>query len=220
MKLEIDVRIKVSRFIKFFVLSDFILMSGWGLVNPIFSIFIINNIAGATLLTVGITSSIYWLVKSLIQIPIANFLDKTDGDRDDFYVLLTALILAGISAFSFPFIYKVWHLYLLQVVHAIAFGLYVPSWSSLFSHHLDSKHHALDWALSSTSMGIAVGLTGVIGGAIANSVGFAPVFIAAAILSFGAAVVISMAPDLVFPNKKSDQHQQEFFGPKSNISIK
>jgi len=203
MKRIIDININVSSFVRKFILADLFLIGGWGLIGPIFAVFIIERVEGATLVTLGIAAAIYWILKSLIQIPVANFLDSTDGERDDFYALVMALIMASMTAFLFMFITKAWHLYLVEVIHAIAFGLYVPSWTGMFSRHLDKKHESLDWSLNSTTVGIASGVTGLLGGWVANAFDFSVVFALAATLSFISAIVIFMAPNLVFPKKEN-----------------
>jgi len=88
MKIKIDIELKVNNVVKYFVLSDLALMSGWGFISPLFSVFIIEKIAGATIATVGVATALYWVVRSVVQLPIADYLDKTEGERDDFYALI------------------------------------------------------------------------------------------------------------------------------------
>ena len=98
MKIRINIDIKVSKLVKFFVISDFFLLAGWGFIDPVFSVFIVQRIAGGTLITVGIAAAIYWILKSVLQIPMAQYLDKTPGEKDDFMTLIGGILLAGISA--------------------------------------------------------------------------------------------------------------------------
>ncbi len=205
MKIKIDINLKVSQIVKTLVLSDLILMAGWGFVSPIFSVFVINKIVGATLTTVGITTALYWLTRSLIQIPIANFLDRTDGEKDDFYALIGALILAGVAAFGYTAIRTVPQLYFFQIVQAIAFGIYAPSWSGIFSRHLDDKRRSFDYSLDSTAISISSGVAGLVGGAIAQNFGFNMIFILGGTLSLFAAFVVVTFPKLILPPKTSDE---------------
>ena len=46
MKIYLSVDTRIGRLVRFFVLSDLILIAGWGLVEPIFSIFILLLGAG------------------------------------------------------------------------------------------------------------------------------------------------------------------------------
>ena len=203
MKIKIDVSLNVNQVVKTLVLSDLVLMAGWGFISPIFSVFIINKVAGATLATVGITTALYWLIRSLIQLPIANFLDKNDGEKDDFYALVFALILAGISAFGYIVVKTVPELYFFQIVQAIAFGIYTPAWSGIFSRHLDERRRSFDYSLDSTAIGVSSGIAGLLGGVIAQYFGFAAIFILGGALSLIAAFAVITFPKVVLPHETS-----------------
>lgn len=197
---------RINPIIRRFIIADLILFAGWGLVDPIFAIFILDKIEGATLITLGVVAAVYWFVKSLIQIPVAIALDKTPTEKDDYMVLVAALVLAGIASFAFTTINQIWQLYLVQLVKAVAFALYLPSFYSIFSGHLDKDHRSLEFSLDSTSVGIAAGTAGLISGVLAKYFGFTMVFIVVAILCFLAAGVIFSSPELVFPHRRRPLH--------------
>lgn len=205
MRIKININLKVGRVVKYFILADLALLAGWGLVGPIFSVFVIEKVAGATLVTVGVAAGIYWVLKSVLQLPVANYLDKTAGERDDFLALVAGLFISAFTAISYVFITQVWHLYLVEIIHAIAFALYVPAWSAMFSRHVDKDRVSFDWSLDSTVAGMSAGVSGLLGGIAAKVYGFPIVFVLAGILSAISAVILIMAPDFVFP-KKSTQN--------------
>ena len=219
MKIKINIDIKVGRVVKYLVLSDLFLLFGWGFIDPIFSVFIIERIAGATLVTVGIAAALYWILKSLLQIPIAKYLDRTAGEKDDFTALIGGLLLAGFSALAFSWIDRPWQLYVVQVVHAVGFALYIPSWSSIFSRHLDHDRVAFDWSLDSTVAGIAEGASGLIAGIIAAMWGFVSIFVLAGIFSLVAAIALITVPDLIIPkpNKAAEVEIKEKSAPAAKL---
>lgn len=199
MKIKINIDIKAGRVVKYLVLSDLFLLFGWGIIDPVFPVFIIQRIAGATLFTLGAVAAVYWILKSLLQIPIANYLDRTPGEKDDFMALVGGLLLAGFSAIAFVAVRNVWQLYLVQALHAVGFAFYIPSWSAIFSRHLDKDRVSFDWSLDSTVAGISAGISGLIAGGIAAVWGFNAVFIAGGVFSLFAAFVLMSVPDLVIP---------------------
>ena len=203
MKIKINIDIKINRVIKFLVLSDLLFLGGWSLIQPIFAVFVINKVEGATLITVGLVAGIYWLVKSLFQIPVANFLDRTEGEKDDFYALMLALVLAAVASFSFAFISKIWQLFLIQFIYAVSMGLYVPSWSGIFSRHLDEKRFSFDWSLDSTFIGLVSFFSAVLGGVLASWFGFSFIFFLVGIFSLAGAFLLFMVPNLIIPGAKS-----------------
>jgi DHA1 family multidrug resistance protein-like MFS transporter len=206
MRLKIDIHLntselKVNRVIKYFVLSDLFFWGGWGLINPIFALFIVDRIGGATAVTVGIATALYWLVKAIAQVPIALYLDRRDRDHFDLHFLIIGLMFAGFIAMLFPLISNVGLLYLLMTFQGLAYGIYTPSWSAVFSRHLDKSHYAFDWSLDSTTVGIASGLAALIGGTIAGVFGFDAVFVLTGFFSFASGLLLLAVPDLVMPKE-------------------
>jgi len=169
-------KVKIGKLVRLFVLGDLALLAGWGLIKPVFALFIIDKIAGATVVTVGIAAAVYWIVKAIVQLPIANFLDGTPSEKDDFIVLILGLLLASVSALTFIFIDRIWQLYTLEFIHAVAFAMYVPAWSGIFSRHLDKNHEALDWSLDNAGMSFAAGVTGLASGILVLYFGFKAIF--------------------------------------------
>lgn len=164
-----------------------------------------KEVASATLVTVGIGAAIYWILKSLLQIPVAKFLDRHEGEEDDFRALVAGLFMASVAAFLFALVTQIWQLYLVMILQAIAFGLYVPSWSAIFSRHVDRDRVSFDWSLDSTAVGLSAGTAGFLGGVIAKWLGFDGVFILAGLLSLVSAFIVLLAPDLVLPRKTSSE---------------
>jgi len=199
MRIKVNINIKVGRLVKYFVISDFFLLAGWGLIDPVFSVFIIQRVVGGTLLTVGIAAAIYWILRSILQIPIAKQLDDIPGEHDDFMALIGGLMLIGISAIAMCWVTQVWELYAIHGAQAVAFALYYASWPTIFSRHLDKDSIALDWSLDSAVSGIGAGVTGFLGGVIAGTLGYDVVFVSAGILAFIAAFVLLAVPDLILP---------------------
>jgi len=95
MKIRVNINVKVGRVVKFFVLSDLFFLAGRGFVDPIFSVFIIQKVQGANLATVGIVTALYLILRSSLQIPIANYFDRTPGEKDDLMGLIGGLLLSG-----------------------------------------------------------------------------------------------------------------------------
>jgi MFS family permease len=201
MKIDIDFKLNINRLVQYFILADLVFLAGWGLLDPIFAIFVVQKIEAATIATVGSLVGVYWIVKSVLQIPVSLFLDKIEGEKDDFYTLIIGLLIAAIALFSFMAATKIWHVYAIQVVKAIAFALYLPAWRAIFSRHLDKGKVAFEWALSSTSVGLSMGLMAIVGGALA-SFSFNSIFLFGGLFSLGSALILLFMPDLVLPRSK------------------
>lgn len=217
MNIRLAFHVKVSKFIRNFIMADTALFGGWGFIDPVFSVFIVREIVGASVVTVGFTVALYWIVKSLVQIPIGIILDRIKGEKDDFYVLIAAMIVIGIAAFLFMFATRVWHVYLIQAFKAVGFAMYVATWPPLFSRHIDRDHYSLDWSLDSTSVGLAMGLAGFGSGIVATWWGYHAVFAVAGIFSFISAAILFFAADIVLP--PDHRRTQRFLRDHAPVNI-
>lgn len=199
--------IKINKVIRYFLGVDMLFLGGWGLIGPIFAVFILDQIDGATVFTIGAVSALYWITKSISQIPISMYLDKHAGERDDFYALVFALALAGFSAMAFLLVKTIAGLFVVQFLHALAMAFYTPSWSGMYSRHLDKDHTSFNWTMDSTLIGLSHAFTALIGGGIAVALGFKAVFILVSILSFAGAFLLFSVPHLIFPKVTGDPNK-------------
>jgi len=167
----------INKVIRTLILSDFFLLAAWGLVTPILAIFIIDKIQGGDAEVVGMAIGIYWISKSLIQIPIGKYLDKNHGEKDDYYFLVFGTLIASLTPLGFIFATLPWHMYILQLVHALGMAMAIPAWGGIFTRHIDKGKEAMTWGVESSSIGIGAGIAGIVGGIVAKNFGFIPLFI-------------------------------------------
>jgi len=168
--------------------------AAFGLLAPIFSVFIVEGVRGGDLSVAGMAAGIYWGAKSIIQIFVARFLDKKSNERTNFAALFWGSVISALSALLYLWAETPLHIYAIQFIAAVGGALSVPAWYVMFEHHLDRLNEALEWSLnSSITFGLGIGLAGVIGGFLADRFGFEAVFvIAAAVGLLGAAIILPL----------------------------
>lgn len=194
----------INKVVKVMVFSDLFLSSGWGLIAPILAIYIIKNIKGGDVEVAGIATGIYWLVKSILQLPIARYLDKNHGEKDDFFALVFGTILASLTPIGFIFAVLPWHIYFLQVIHALGVAMAVPSWSAIFTRHIKKGQEAFSWSLDSSFIGLGAGAAGFLGGIIAKIFGFIPLFIMVSVFGLTAAFLFLLIGKDMLPRVPKD----------------
>jgi len=166
----------MNRIIKILIFSDLLILSAFGLLNPIFAVFVLDFIRGGTVVVVGIAEAIYLGVKALTQIIAADYLDAEANDKKNLIWTLAGSILLSLIAFLLLFIHTPLHLYLIQVMWGIASGITVPGWYALFTQYLDRRRKAFQWSFHSTLVEIGAAGTAATGGLVAGHFGF-PVLI-------------------------------------------
>lgn len=164
----------MNRTIKLLMLSDVFVMTGFGLIDPILAIFVKDNLVGGTIFAAGMASTLFLLVKSLIQLPFSRYIDKTKNKKK---WLIMGTLLVSCVPWVYIFATNIYHIYFAQILHGIASGLAYPTWLGLWSLNLDQGKESYEWSLYSTMTGLGVAITSAIGAAIAQYIGFIYTFL-------------------------------------------
>ena len=167
------------------------MLSGWGLVSPIIAVFFTEQIEGGSVAIAGLAATIYFLTKSLVQIPVARFIDLKKGEWDDFWTMVAGTLLISVSAFLFVFARTPIHVYLIQVVYGVGGGLAYPAWLALFTRHIDKKEEGLEWSLYYTATDLGAALTAGLGGLLAATFGYRSLFVIVGFASLAGAAFLA-----------------------------
>ena len=188
----------INKVVKTIVIADFFYNSAFASFGPVFAIFITTQIQGGSAKVAGFSAAIYWIVKSIFQLPIARFLDTTDGERDDFWAMFAGYLLSGLVPIAYIFAKTPAHLYLIQAFYGIVMAWAVPAWYSIFTRHVDKWRISFEWSLDSVfSVGLAASLATALGGYIADRFGFAVLFFGSSLLAvFASGLLLSLRGEL------------------------
>ncbi len=184
----------INKIIRVLITSDFFLNLGWGLLSPIFALFVLEKITigdpAKAAEVAGFSALFYWISKSFIEIPIGRFLDKKTGEKDDFWFMVIGLFIVGLVPIGYLFSTTPWHIYFFQVIHAIGMAMALPSWLAIFTRHIDKGKEAFEWSMETTSIGSGAGIAGGLGGIIAASFGFKILFVFVSLLTIFSAFLL------------------------------
>lgn len=181
----------INKVVRILVITDFFYNTAFGSFAPIFAIFITGQIEGGSAKVAGFATASYWIVKSLFQFPIARFLDKTAGERDEFLAVFFGYLVSGLVPIGYIFAYKPWHLYALQAFLGFAMAWAVPAWYSIFTRHVDKWRIGFEWSLQSVfAVGLATAAAATLGGYLADKFGFRTLFLVAGILALSASFLL------------------------------
>ena len=171
----------INKVIRVLVISDLFLNCGWGLLGPIFAIFIFQHIATGSIAEAariaGFASLFYWVTKSILQVPIGHYLDKNHGEKDDFWFIILGMFLVSIVPFGYLISSLPWHIYIFQLLHATGMAMVYPPWLAIFTRHIDRGREAFEWSIESTSIGFGAGIAGAVGGVLVSFFSFKVVLI-------------------------------------------
>jgi len=175
--------LKINRVIEFLTLSDIVLLSGWRLVTPILAIFIAGQVEGGSIAVAGLSVTIYLLIGSIFQLPVARFIDKKKGEWDDFWFLVVGTSLYTVVAFMYVWVKYPWQVYLVEGIHGIGLALSSPAWNAIFTRHLDKNREGVGWSIHNAATGVGAALTAGLGGLFAVQFGYDSLFIVVGVCS-------------------------------------
>ncbi len=186
----------INKVIKILIFSDVMLLTGFGFVSPIFAIFITDKIQGGNIEVAGFAMAIYWLTRSIVQIPFGKHLDKNHGEKDDLLFIIVGFTLVSLAAFGYIFCHFPWHIYVLNALYGLGIAMNVAGWGATFTRHIDKGKEAYEFSMRSTLIGIGAGVSGGLGGVIAAKFGFTTLFIIVGIF----ALIGALLPILIWKN--------------------
>lgn len=173
----------INKVVRILVGSDVVLYFGIGLFAPVFAIYITRQIENGTIAAVGIATSVYWVARMLTAIPLSKFMDKTDGENDEFYFLVIGTALFAAIFIAYTFASRVWHVYVLQAIYGVVNSMIIPAWRIVFTNHLDQEKIGYYWSVEDIGLGLAIAGSASLGALMVERFGFDTVLYLVAAIS-------------------------------------
>lgn len=176
-------RTKINPVIRVMVASDFLILFAFGLLGPIFAIFLLENIQGGSAEVAGFASMIWLVVRAIFQIPVASFMDRHRGERDDFWLVFFGSVGSSFIPIAYLFALLPIHIYAIQTVYGFLSALAYPSWMAIFTRHIDHRAEGFEWSIYNATTDIGMAVAAGIGGMVAVTFGFRTLFVAISLFS-------------------------------------
>ncbi|OIO19137.1 MAG: hypothetical protein AUJ37_03665 [Candidatus Magasanikbacteria bacterium CG1_02_41_34] len=180
----------INPVIRFLILSDTIVMGSVGLLGPIFALFITDFITGGNEAVAGLAAGIYLFTKSVLQIPIAHFIDKIRGEKDDFWLLFIFTLLMAFVPLLYLIIHTPAQLYLVQFLLGFFTAFTFPTYMAIFTRHIDKKKEGTEWGVYFTLTDLTSAALAALGGFIATYSGFPILIVSVVVVSFIGALLL------------------------------
>src|SRR3989338_11520777 len=135
----------INAVVRFLIVSELVLSGANGLLGPIFAIFIKDFIVGSNEAVIGIAAGLYLISKSILQIPVAEFIDRVKGERDDFWFMFIFPLLIALMPIAYLFIDSPIELYATQFLMGLFAAFTFPSFIAIFTRHIDKEKEGTEW---------------------------------------------------------------------------
>lgn len=174
--------------IKFLMISDILVISSVSLVSPIIAIFIESELIGGSIAAAGITASIYLISKSLSEPIFGKISDKYGYKK---LLLLGSFMMASVP-FMLVYTETVTQIFIVQIFGGIGAAISYPGWYALFSNYIDHDKAGYEWGFYDFLVGISSASAAVIGGILAEIIGFRSLFLIYGAMILAGALVLTM----------------------------
>ncbi len=193
----------INKVIRTIVVADFFYNSAFALFGPVFAIFITNHINNGSATVAGFAVAVFWVVKSIVQLPIARFLDRTDGERDDYWAMVLGYFFSGLVPIAYLFVSEPWHLYIVNAFYGLSMAWAVPAWYSIFTRHVDKWRISFEWSLESVfAVGMSTAIAAALGGYIVETFGFRVLFMGSGAVTIFSSVLLLTMRNSIFGARK------------------
>ncbi|MBP7119418.1 MFS transporter [Candidatus Woesebacteria bacterium] len=157
--------------IKILLLCSYINVFAYALFSPLYAVFVQR--LDSNLLVISSTWGVYALFQGIVMILFGKIEDHFKDKRP---MIVAGYLLLSVGALSFAFISTVTQLYLVQAINALANGILLPAWKSVYSKAQDKGKEAQEWSLFDGGNLILASIAAFVGGYIVTVVGFTWLF--------------------------------------------
>lgn len=173
----------INPVIRFLIISDTVIIGAAGLLGPIFALFIEGFIQGGNEAVAGLAAGIFLFTKSVLQIPIAHFIDRLRGEKDDFWLMFICTTLIAIIPLLYLVINTPLQLYFVQFILGLFTAFTFPTYMAIFTRHIDKEKEGTAWGVYFTLTDLTSAALAIVGGYLATTQGFPTLIVAVVIVS-------------------------------------
>ncbi len=193
-------KLNLNKIIKYLLLSDLVFYSGWGLISPIFAIFILNLIVGGSAFVVGMAAGINLIVRSLLRIQFGAYADKSQ--KIAYHLMIWGLLVSAIIPIGYILSTTIMELYLLQAILGASLAISSSGWTALFARHMDKGKESTEFGVDAVAVGLGPGITAILGGMALTYFSFQVVFIGVTAIGLvGVLLLLAIKKDILKNNR-------------------
>ena len=174
----------MHKILRALILSDLFLLGSFGLIQPIFAVFLLNNISGVSVTAIGVATTIQLVTKAIAQIIVGKWTDGDRGNRRELYTLFIGSVIMSIVPFFYLFAESLSHIYLLQFFYGLGSALVFPGWMVIYMRYSRDDKAGYEWSVYSTVVSLGSAVAAFLGAYIADIYSFSHIFIGVSLLSF------------------------------------
>lgn len=179
--------------LKVLLFSDAYLNLALGMIGPIYAIFVEQ--IGGDILDASWAYSAYMFTAGIVMYLLSKWENKHKHKEK---LIVVGYALTSVGCLFYIFVFNQITLLITQVILGLSIAVLNPAFDSTYSHYITKKEEASDWGAWEAMGYVVTAIAAIIGGYVADFLGFRILFIIMFIISlFGTIKSLSL-----FKNKK------------------
>lgn len=135
----------LNRVVVLLSLADIFSWGPYMVISALSGLYLATKLDMDAVQVIAIGTSIYYITRSVIQMPIGKITDKIKSDSDEILFLLIGAILMGLPFIVYPFISIPIHYYILQFVFGLGVSFNLTNWRKLFALNVDKNREGTQY---------------------------------------------------------------------------
>jgi MFS family permease len=169
----------MNKTLRLLIISDIFVLSGFGLIAPILSIFINDNLVGGSIFSAGLASTIFLITHASLQLLFSYKFNP----KDRLWMLKLGTAIIALVPLGYILATNIYHIYITEFFYGLGAAFAFPAWSSIFTSNLESGKRGFQYSIYSSSVGVGTALTAAAGAWLAQKISFRFVFIFTGIMA-------------------------------------
>jgi len=147
--------------------ADLVAVSAFGLLLPIFAVFLRDTIPGVTLLNVAVAQAIFLTSKAAFDLLFSTFVHAGNHHKRSWSAVALGYAVMAVVPLGYSLAHNMSHIFLLQIVLGMGVGLVGATWHDLFMASTDSQLHGTVYKIYNTAVAFACAAAAILGGYLA-----------------------------------------------------
>jgi MFS family permease len=158
----------LNKSILYLTLSDSFVWGPFIIIANLTSLYLSEKLGADIASFVGIGTGIYFLTRTVFQLPIGMLTDKIDNDRDEIILLTLGIVLMGLPFLFYPTITEPYQYYILQFIFGLGVSFNLPNWRKLFAINLKEGKEGSSYGFYETVLSFSTVIFSIVIGYVAN----------------------------------------------------
>ena len=164
--------------IRAFIVSEVLFWSAWNIIIPIFAVFVVAEIPGATIAQAAYGFTVYLLVRMVVELWVSHKINHLSNAQRAILDMVGMFIisLAYLGLVLHPTLNTIFGFYILC---GIGMGIAAPAKNSLFSRSMEPGTESAMWGVYDVAILSGMAVATSVGGYVAEEFGFNVILLAA-----------------------------------------